>query len=37
VNRAYRWKRHWKLVATLVIVLVLLLTIWADVEITIPE
>jgi hypothetical protein len=37
VNRAYRWKRHWKLVASLIVVLVLLLTVFGNVAITIPE
>jgi hypothetical protein len=37
LRRAARWRRHWKLVAALAIVLVLLLTVFADIEIAIPQ
>ena len=35
MNRALRWRRHWKLVAALLIVLALLLTVMSDIEITV--
>jgi len=37
VKPTAKWRRHWKLVAAFVIVMVLLLAVFANVEITVPE
>ena len=37
MRQAAKWRRHWKLVAALAIVLLLLLTAFADIEIAIPR